>query len=169
MIIAFGCQKNQGKDTAANLLHQLLPLKKISFASALKAQCYTLFKNYGLKDESYYETHYHDKEVLLPLLNKTPRQIWIDYATSVRAIHPNVWIDLALQENVIITDLRFKNEYDAIKAKNGITVKIVRSTEVESLDVDWDYIINNDGTLEDLNEKIIKLYQWLKNAHSCVC
>ena len=80
-------------------------------------------------------------------------------------------------KNWIITDTRFPNEYKAIKDKGGICIKITRKVrefipgfiteynplldgkEHESetaLDYisDWDYVINNDGTIEELVEKV---------------
>jgi hypothetical protein len=67
--------------------------------------------------------------------------------------------------NWIITDMRFPNEMQAIKANGGITIKVVRPhdkeipldlhpSETALDDVEFDYEIVNDGTLEDLIEKV---------------
>jgi hypothetical protein len=67
--------------------------------------------------------------------------------------------------NWIITDTRFPNELSAVKRRGGIAIKIVRNsgntvgTEHSSetaLDhvTDWDYIIDNNGTAEELRQKI---------------
>ena len=61
----------------------------------------------------------------------------------------------------IITDLRFPNEYDAIKDNGGITVRITRNNSAESQSTHesetaldnyktHDYEITNDGSLHDL-------------------
>lgn len=83
--------------------------------------------------------------------------------------------------NWIITDMRFPNEMEAVKARKGITIRVVRP-KVESLvdkmkpysdlinhgtpmpeehpsetaldDAEFDYEIINDGTIEDLVEKV---------------
>ena len=66
-------------------------------------------------------------------------------------------------EYVIITDIRFNHEIDYIHKMNGITITIVRD-DVQQLDniaehdLDdedrWDYVIENNGTYDELFEKI---------------
>jgi hypothetical protein len=61
-----------------------------------------------------------------------------------------------------ITDMRFPNEYDAIKSKGGILIRINRPSVPQndhpsetSLDnFKFDYVIDNNGTLEDFEKKI---------------
>lgn len=61
-----------------------------------------------------------------------------------------------------ITDMRFPNEYDAIKSKNGIAIRINRPgvsvndhpSETALDNFKFDYVINNDGTLEDFKIKV---------------
>jgi hypothetical protein len=65
----------------------------------------------------------------------------------------------------VITDMRFENELEGIKARGGITIRVNRDTGVQwttsdganehpsetALDnAEFDYVINNDGSLEDL-------------------
>ncbi len=67
---------------------------------------------------------------------------------------------------IIVTDIRFKHEIDYIRANNGITISIVRD-EIKQLDNiaehtldyenDWDYIVENNGTYEELFEKLYNL------------
>jgi hypothetical protein len=79
--------------------------------------------------------------------------------------------------NWIITDLRFPNEMDGVKEKGGITIKVVRPclecggtgyhkmscskqyqmehiSEIALDGAKFDYEIINDGTIEDLIEKV---------------
>jgi hypothetical protein len=67
--------------------------------------------------------------------------------------------------NWIITDLRFPNEYEAIKSREGITIRVVKPdnkkvssdlhpSETALDDAEFDYEIVNDGTLEDLKDKV---------------
>jgi hypothetical protein len=69
--------------------------------------------------------------------------------------------------NWIITDMRFPNEMDAVVERKGITIRVVRP-EMHSLqamvpahasetaidNAKFDYEIINDGTIEDLVEKV---------------
>ena len=65
----------------------------------------------------------------------------------------------------IITDLRFPNEMKAVKKHAGITIRITRPTcetvtellhesETALNDTEFDYEIDNSGSLEDLINKV---------------
>lgn len=64
--------------------------------------------------------------------------------------------------NWIISDVRFPNELKAVKDRKGITIRINRNKVVENeheseiaLDnATFDYIIENNGTIEELVEKV---------------
>lgn len=64
--------------------------------------------------------------------------------------------------NWIITDMRFPNEMKAVVEKSGITIRVVRPgtaqgthpSEIALDDATFDYEIINDGTIEDLIEKV---------------
>lgn len=96
-------------------------------------------------------------------------------------IHPNIWVNALFKDysvankhtlketeypNWIITDVRFPNEIKAIKDKGGIVIRLLRETKTDIysdhisetiLDShsNWDYVINNNSTLEDLEEKLL--------------
>ena len=65
-----------------------------------------------------------------------------------------------------ITDMRFPNEMEAVKERKGITIRVVRHqietanfkplhpSETALDDAEFDYEIINDGTIEDLVEKV---------------
>lgn len=68
----------------------------------------------------------------------------------------------------IITDTRFPNELAAVIRNNGITIKVVRESgntigtthsSETALDhvTDWDYVVENDGTIDDLRKKIFNI------------
>jgi hypothetical protein len=64
--------------------------------------------------------------------------------------------------NWIITDMRFPNEMEAVVERKGITIRVVRpgtsngthASETALDNAEFDYEIINDGTLEDLVEKV---------------
>lgn len=71
--------------------------------------------------------------------------------------------------NWIITDMRFPNELEAVKTRNGITIRINRNfytgvdnhlaaqqheSETALDNATFDYTISNDGTIEELIEKV---------------
>ena len=72
--------------------------------------------------------------------------------------------------NWIITDMRFPNEMEAIELRESITIRVVRpdmhslqamvpthASETALDDAEFDYEIINDGTIEDLIEKVKKI------------
>ena len=83
---------------------------------------------------------------------------WINATLNV---HPN--------ERIIVSDLRFKVEYQEVKNRNGLTIYIQRNSakpgthasEREVIDLyennAFDYIIENNGTLKDLFNNLKKI------------
>lgn len=119
--------------------------------------------------------------------------------------HKDIWVisllNRARGKDVVVTDVRFRNEIDYIQKNGGIVVRVIRgkepvwyntaliqnSTDIEkhwlledehelmeqkfpdihSSEWDWigcdfNYTINNDGTLQDLGNKIEEMLHKLK-------
>ena len=108
---------------------------------------------------------------ILSQSNLTVRQLMQYFGTQIMRefFGENIWINSTLKhasKNTIITDLRFKSEYNAVKSKNGIVLFIVRpgftfgqhasEREMEDLLTSnrYDYIIYNNGSLKDLFNKL---------------
>lgn len=87
--------------------------------------------------------------------------------------------------NWIIPDTRFPNEAKAIKDRNGVLIRVNRKNFTKdgryevvhdpvenphpsetALDdyTDWDYIIENDGSLEELLSKVKQIYSEINNV-----
>lgn len=64
--------------------------------------------------------------------------------------------------NWIITDMRFPNEMEAVELRKGVTIKVVRPgtsvgthpSETALDDAYFDHVISNNGTIQDLVEKV---------------
>ena len=86
-----------------------------------------------------------------------------------------IWIDSVLDgleqgKNYVVTDARFINEFDAIARLGGYLVRVERAgvgpandhaSEMEALgymDL-FDFIVENDGTLEQYYDKVEQVYQ----------
>lgn len=102
----------------------------------------------------------------------TPREILQFVGTELlrNCIRESFLIDLALDNvknaegNVVITDARFANERAALKALGGTLIRIKRkgyegSGHASETDIgddsDYDVIINNDGTLSQLQHDVV--------------
>ena len=108
----------------------------------------------------------------------TPRKMLQQVGTDLfrNQLHPNTWINATFanyqDNNWIITDMRFPNELEAIKQRNGITIRINRGLvertgkmiqepehiSENSLDkAEFDYVIENNDTIEELIEQVKKI------------
>ena len=105
-------------------------------------------------------------------INLTPRLLLQLLGTECgrKILHPNIWVnslmseyDPANESKWIITDMRFTNEFKAVKDRNVLCIRINRDTGIidtheseTALDneTNWDYVIDNNGTLEELIESL---------------
>lgn len=171
ILIGIGHAKRHGKDTVAQFLIEKLRqlgyvAVRVSFADKLKEVCYIAYRWAGLRPGDYYDhpDHAAEREIVLPKVGKTPRQIWIEVGNKLREVHPETWINAALDDSrnadfIVIPDTRYPNEVDAIKAAGGFVVKVHRPGLPEANDVadcalkdfnDWDDVISNVGDLDRL-------------------
>ena len=173
MIIGFGHRKRVGKDYAYRIMNDTRAnLVRLSFATPLYELCATQFAQYGMQSEEYYINHPTRKSEILPDLGKTPRQVHIAVGNYMRTLHPHIWIDQLFDrarsiphEHIIITDVRFEVEIEAIRRLGGLAIKIERPGVPETSDASddalesysaWDHVIINHGD-ERFNEEIIDL------------
>jgi hypothetical protein len=163
-----------GKDTFADSLSLKKNYKKISFAQPLKDILLIL--------------NPYIKEIEMDLKQAVNLHTWegIKKYNEVRRLlqtmgteigrkyfGEDVWINLALDavedgKKVIISDVRFKNEANAIQELNGKIVRIVRhgveapNNHVSEHELDeypfFNRILYNNGTKEDLIKKYLEPY-----------
>ncbi|ARF09646.1 deoxynucleoside monophosphate kinase [Indivirus ILV1] len=179
MLIGVLGHKFSGKDTTANYLIKKYNFKRIAFADPLKEACRILF---NFDDDQLYGDK---KEIIDQRWGIMPRTAFQYLGTDIfrnkiNEIIPNIessfWVKLCMDNyeknkkldyNVVISDVRFQNEINAIREKNGIIIKIIRpnlqvndnhaSENISELN--GDYEIYNDGSLEDLYGKIDKILE----------
>lgn len=168
MLIGLGYKARSGKDTVADYLEKEYSYYRHSFAFQLKALLWFLF---GIDDELLISG---DKNTYIPLWGMTVREMLQKIGTDAlrNNFDKDIWVKLAFKdildgENQVFTDVRFENEAKAIKEKGGILIRIDRDNEQltgptathqseSELDEfsDWDYILVNNGTLQDLYDGI---------------
>lgn len=112
------------------------------------------------------------------------RDLLIHIGTIGRDYNENIWInnlDFKLKKFLnskyntigIVTDVRFKNEFDYLKSKNFCMIRIKRSSSLiikdvsetqqdEISDEKFDFIINNNGSKEDLLKEVEKISNLIK-------
>ena len=181
MIIAICGHKFSGKSTVAGLLHNATGYRVVSFADKLKDITCILS---GCTREQL-EDYDFKENVLVPdylqpycLNAKMPtfRAFLQHFGSEVmRGANDNIWIDCTLSncgKDCIISDCRFSNEANAVKARGGIVIKIERpdvktsdshQSETQIDEIGADYTIVNDTTLENLVLNVDSLVRLLRN------
>jgi dephospho-CoA kinase len=177
-IIGIAGKKFNGKDTTASYLINNHKYEKIAFADALKEACKCIF---GFTDEQLYG---NKKEDIDEYWNIEPRKIFQYVGTDLfrnqlKEIMPfidhNIWVHVVKKKildrlkidpecKIVITDVRFENEVDMVKELGGCIIRVSRDSvnikndiheseqQIDKLIVD--YNISNNGTIEELYEKI---------------
>jgi len=133
MLIGIMGAARSGKDTIATHLKYKYGFIPYSFATPLKDVVGDLF------DLSHDQLYGELKEVIDPRYDKSPRWLLQYIGTDVfRKLYPNCWVDKGvrmyrkrLEEDgevrMVIPDVRFRNEFDAIKEAGGHVWKTVRT------------------------------------------
>jgi hypothetical protein len=130
-----------GKDTIADYLVTTHGFKRVSFAASLKDAVSSVFgwdremlegttKASRLWREEVDE--WWSERLAMPHL--TPRWVLQHWGTDVlrNHFHTDIWVASVenklrqTTDNVVITDCRFSNEVNAIKAAGGITCRVIR-------------------------------------------
>lgn len=106
------------------------------------------------------------------------RKLLQDIGTAGREYRKDIWVDSALiymkssrlrrDDLAILTDTRYPNEIEKVKQEhpNAITVRITcesvepidhpSETALDTYD-HWDYVVENNGTLKELQEKVLEI------------
>ncbi len=160
-----------GKTALTEALERDHSFVSIKFADVLKRMIRVLLTE-GMGISSTHARRYTDgdlKETVIPFFGVSCRHMMQTLGTDWgRAlIKPTIWIDVAkarIQEqidlgcSVVVDDMRFPNEYDAIVALGGTVIRVVRPGLVDAtghvsegaLDRhQFDLEMANNGSLED--------------------
>lgn len=176
-IIALGHRKRVGKDTIANFMiqyidqnHPEIKALSIGLADAVKEKAHEVFKHVGLKSCGYYGLHEDEREQILPLCGKTPRQIWIGFAEYCRTIDPYCWIKTALDvpgdpDILIIRDFRTREEWEVFSDMENFKIRVDNPRVPPSKDAidhlldayEFDREIMNSSSMKVLEHKTCKV------------
>lgn len=148
-----------GKDTVGQYLVQEYNFKRMAFADKLKEfceqidpDCKRMVNKFGW-----------DNAKRLPRYRELQQSV----GHGAREVFgENFWISQVmnnLHENTVITDVRYKNEFDAVRDAGGYVIRVFRPelqpvnnhiTEVGHLSLPVDYTIINDDDIYGLYNKI---------------
>ena len=146
MIIGIVGNIGEGKDTIADYLVSQHNFKRESFAGTLKdavAAVFgwdrTLLEGQTAESRSWRETVDQWWADRLSIPNLTPRYVLQQWGTEVcrRSFHDDIWVASlenklrTISTNVVISDCRFPNEFEAIKNVGGLIIRVTRGDDPE--------------------------------------
>ena len=170
-----------GKDTVSKRLEQKHGFRRDSFAKSLKDAVSAMFnwdremlEGNGDDSRQWREQpdEFWSKKFGKPV---TPRWVLQHFGTEVmrQHMHDAIWIDSCLSRYdgrpTVISDTRFQNELKTIKENNGQIILVKRGelptreqmqdkgahkSEWDWMGWNFDHVIDNDGTKEDLYKKV---------------
>lgn len=182
-----------GKSTVASIIANNRKTVTFSFASPIKHTIRHLLMSLNV-DEPYLYEDPENKDKVIPELGVTMRYLWqtLGHEWGRKLISENIWVDrlprfikelgephyinmyTAIKsdaEYILIDDLRYENEYAAIKAiPDSVMVKVTRPITIKEAEAiheatkhssegnlyyhDFPYRLNNNGSKEELINKV---------------
>ena len=173
-----------GKDTVAEHLVKHHGFKRDSFAKSLKDAVSSMFNwdRKMLEGDTASSRHWREQPDAFwserfgkPI---TPRWVLQYFGTEVmrQNMYDAIWVDSCIGrykgENTVISDTRFPNEIKTIKAHGGKIMLVKRGelptreemqkqgahqSEWDWIGSEFDYVIENNGTKEELFDKVAEL------------
>jgi hypothetical protein len=181
IIFGFGHKARHGKDSACRIIREqlghLYDIRQYSFAEALKREVIEMGNQRTLcemVDLPYDENPPMDDPLLPPPHGKQRRLLqW--WGTEFRRVKfgTNYWVDRTAAriaadnpQIAVISDMRFKNEFDMVKS-NGFTINMQRPdfvyetgmTHASELELDgapYDFVVRASN-MHELEDKVLRL------------
>lgn len=179
MIIGLTGYAQSGKDTVASLLVENYGFTRVAFADKIRELLYEMDPPFPMADgkvvglQNLIDIYGWDSAKQ----NELVRSMLQNLGVGARKLFgPQFWVHEAMKAmlkepkldlNYVITDVRFANEADMIRANNGVLWRVIRPgvgpvnghvSESELATIEVDHVINNDGDFKDLMVKLQSAY-----------
>ena len=175
MIILLTGNIGSGKSLSAKILCDLFGLEEVTFAEPLKSFAmsigFTYEQVYGTQEQKLQINDFwkiSGREFLQKFGTDVCRDNLPEIIPKMNMNNSQIWArvmekKLIEKSNLVISDGRFMDEVRLVKKYGGIVLRINRSinkdkTEYkhksEGIELPYDFEIDNNGTVEDLKEKL---------------
>jgi hypothetical protein len=187
MIIGLNGRMQSGKDTTAQILMGLFEnVERVSFAEKLKASAsasigITRDQLEALKLRGEIRVVLFNEDGTEEIIKTISGRQYLQYRGTEGGrdiFGEDIWVESALDTPVtdgtilVVTDMRFPNEIAGVLERGGIAVKIRREeadskpilhpSEQTLPDDQFDYFLDNNGSLNDLFVNVIDMVDWIK-------
>lgn len=165
-LIALAGYGGVGKDACAEYLAKSYGFYHLKFADAIKTMVGAML---GVPARRFEDRQW--KEAEIEWLGKTPRQLLQTLGTEWgrEMVHPDIWVRTTMHRcrfmsRVVISDCRFDNEAEAVRAAGGRVVLIERpgytpvnahKSETSLSPQNVDRVLLNDADLPDLFKHLV--------------
>ena len=174
MIIGLAGYAGSGKDTVAKILVDDYGFQRRAFADKIRDMLYEINPMAGGEPiQIRVDADGWDKAKQHPEVRRLLQKLGV---AARNHLNSNVWVMPVLNDlgttHCVITDVRFENEAQAIISMGGELWRIERPgvgpvnnhiSESELKDYTFDKLIINDGTFDDLKDKVLGHLQWQKH------
>lgn len=170
-VVGIAGKAGAGKDTVADFIVAARGGYRYAFAEPIKQMLRIL----GIDMDSEYWKQ-HKEEPIAAYGSKSPRQLmqWLGTEWGRNMVDKDLWVTMAqaklleLGSGMVISDVRMENEAMWVRRMGGLMIHVRRenvrqvnahSTE-DGIAVDsGDLVLNNNGTLEDLQQEVLRVFQ----------
>lgn len=177
-IIGLSGYSTAGKDEAATVLVNH-GFERVAFADVLRDMAYAVdpFIDVGDGPHDYEFGRLSDiidkygwdySKNIFPDVRRLLQRLGTEAGRDI--LGGNIWVDTAFNraksDRICVSDVRFPNEAQAIRDRGGVLVRITRKgvgprndhpSETSLNNYDFDFYIENDGSIEDLHAKVKNL------------
>ena len=182
MIIGLSGYAQSGKDTVAKILVDHYGFRRLAFADPIRELLYEMDPKLTIGHDTYTSIKLLVDKVGWEVAKQNPevRSMLQGLGLGARTvIDKDIWVGITLRkvwgptDNVVISDVRFKNEADMIKQIYGLNQvwRVIRPglkpvndhiSELELDDYEFEFDIYNESTLLALHEDIEILMEGLR-------
>jgi hypothetical protein len=162
--------------------YDLYSYEKLAFANPIKEIISTMFPSLD-REYLFGSSEHRNKIITISQETGQPitiRQLLQDIGERCKSIDPMIWInalDYSISQNkdrklIIVSDLRFIDEYKYLKNNGFFIIRIIKNTDQNMTHISetqqecltddkFDYTINNNGSINELNENVSKIVEIL--------
>lgn len=191
MLVSIIGKARSGKDLSGMYLSHVINqlearnrYKTVAFADPLK---WHLMRAFNLSHEQLYGDLKEVEDVRYEKPGGgywTPREMMQTYGQFMRTMDDQIWIRLLMEKlssntfvNYIITDVRYTNELEAVRKNGSLLIHVKRNnrpevgveghtseTSLDNYDINPDFLIDNDGSKEDLYKKLDEVIKYINKG-----